>query len=138
MQYRLIKKIIIGQVGIIFSINIVFITRGPLRCGQAHEPQCGCNVCSYSTERERDNASCGHRQPLPLSRNSRKDSPRLPSSITQILNENLPWRWMLPVLGLVRFSPNDMVILPNYTLVLFTHANSPPRNRIMMWAIDNC
>ncbi len=46
-----------------------------------------------------------------------------------------PWRWMLPVLGLVRFSPNDMVILPNYTLVLFTHANSPPRNRIMMWAI---
>ncbi len=88
-------------------------------------------------QRRGDNISCGHRQPFPPSRNLRKDSPRLLSCITQILNGNLSWRWMLPVLVLVRFSLNDMVILPNYTLVHFTHANSPPRNRIMMWAIEN-
>ncbi len=72
------------------------------------------------------------------SRSSRRDSLRLPSCITQIPNENLRWRWMLPVPGLVLFSPNDMEILPNYTLVLFTLANSPPRSRITMWVIGNC
>ncbi len=74
-------------------------------------------------------------QLLRPSRSSRRDSPRLPSCITQIPSENLPWRWMLP---LVLFSPNDMEILPNYTLVLFTLANSPPRSRIMTWVIGSC